>query len=116
MHEVSIAQGILDIIIENSEKYGFKKVNSVLLRVGKASGIVIDALRFAFEVVKKDTIASEADLLIEEIPLGGVCLNCNNSFTTEDSYILECPHCGDISFKITQGRELDIIELDVEDI
>ncbi len=116
MHEVSIAQGILDIIIENSERHGFRKVNSVTLRIGRASGIVVDALRFAFEIVKKDTIASEAELLIEEIPVGGVCLNCNNSFTTEDNYILECPHCGGISFKITKGRELDIIELDVEDI
>ena len=115
MHEVSIAQGILGIITANAQKHGFRRVNSVSLRIGRASGVVIDALRFAFEIVRKDTIADNADLLIEEVPLGGVCLDCKNNFTTERDYILECPLCGSVSFKITQGRELEIIELDVEE-
>lgn len=114
MHEVSIALSLLDIIEKKCREEGCQAVDSVRVRVGKASGIQPDAFSFAFEVVKKDTLARNARFTIDLIPLGGACSACGNRFKTEEAYILECPACGSPSLQVTQGYELEIVEMEVE--
>ena len=114
MHEVSIALNLLDIIEKKCREEGYQKVESVRVRVGKASSVQPEAFSFAFEVVKKDTVAQNARFMIDRVPLGGTCAACGNRFETEEAYILECPSCGSPSFQITQGYELEIVEMEVE--
>jgi hydrogenase nickel incorporation protein HypA/HybF len=114
MHEVSIALSLLDIIEKKCREEGCQTVESVKVRVGKASGVQPEAFSFAFEVVKKDTLARNARFMIDLIPLGGTCSACGNRFTTEEAYILECPACGSPSLQVTQGYELDIVEMEAE--
>jgi hydrogenase nickel incorporation protein HypA/HybF len=113
MHEVSIAQGMLDIAIDNCTKQGYTRIDSIRVKVGKASGIVPDSLQFAFEALKPGTIAEKAVLTIEEIPVSGFCKKCDKKFTVEEAYIISCPMCGDTSFKVETGRELNIDEMEV---
>lgn len=113
MHEASIALSILDIITSQCQKDGYNRINSVKVRIGRASGVLPEALSFAFDAAKIDTIANHAELIIETIPLGGLCNNCGNSFEVEDTYVLNCPECSSSSFKIEKGFEMDIIEMDV---
>ncbi|NWF53591.1 MAG: hydrogenase maturation nickel metallochaperone HypA [Syntrophaceae bacterium] len=114
MHEVSIALNLLDIIEKKCREEGYQKVESVKVRVGKASSVQPEAFSFAFEIVKKDTRAQNARFIIDPIPLGGTCLACGNRFETEEAYILECPSCGSLRLQVTQGYELEIVELEVE--
>ncbi len=114
MHEASIILNVLDIAFENCKKEGYEKIDSVTLKIGKASGVMPDALYFAFESAKHDTPASDASLEIIEIPVGGQCGKCCSDFTVEEKFVFNCPLCGSSdSFKITSGRELDIVELEV---
>jgi len=113
MHEVSIAQGMLDIAIDNCTKQGYTRIDSIKVKIGKASGIVPDSLQFAFEALKPGTIAETAVLAIEEIPVGGFCKKCKKNFTVEEAYVISCPMCGDTSFQIETGRELNIDEMEV---
>ena len=113
MHEVSVALKLLEIIEEKCQEDGFQSVDSVTVRVGRASGILPEAFSFAFEAVKKDTIAKEAKFIIDIVLLGGFCSQCGNQFTTEEAYILKCPTCSSTAFKINQGHELELIELEV---
>ncbi len=113
MHEVSIALSLLEITKERCRQEGCQSVESVRVRVGKASGVSPESLNFAFEIVKKDTVARDAKLIIDLVPLGGLCSQCGSQFTTEEAYILECPHCSSSSFKVIQGRELELVELEV---
>jgi len=113
MHEVSVALRVLEMIEGKCQEAGFQSVESVRVRVGRASGILPEAFSFAFEAVKKDTIAGEAKFVIDIVPLGGLCSRCGNQFTTEKAYILECPACSSTSFKINQGYDLELVELEV---
>jgi len=113
MHELSIAQNLLDIACAQCLKNGFKEIESINIKIGKASGILPDALSFAFDAIKTDTIAGKASLNIVEIPVTGSCRDCNSSFTVEEEYVLCCPVCKGFSFAITAGRELDIIDMEV---
>lgn len=114
MHEASIAQSLLDIATEECRKKGFNKIISVRIRIGKASGVMPEALLFAFDALKAGTMASGATLDIEEVPVSGHCDSCGSDFTVGEEYILKCPRCGSGSFRACSGRELDITEMEVD--
>jgi hydrogenase nickel incorporation protein HypA/HybF len=113
MHELSIAQSVIGIITEQCVRSGHSRIDSVNLRIGRASGIMPDALIFAFDVIKLESIALNARLNIEEVPVTGLCKDCKSSFIVEEEYILCCPVCRGKSFQITTGREMDIIDMEV---
>jgi hydrogenase nickel incorporation protein HypA/HybF len=113
MHELSIAQNIIEIVSEQCIRSGHSLIESVNIRIGRASGIMPDALLFAFDAIKADTMARDATLLIEEVLVTGLCGDCGSTFVVEEEYILNCPVCRGNSFRITTGREMDIIDMEV---
>ena len=66
MHELSIAEELLDIIIHRARDEHIGSVNTINLRIGRYSGILPDCLTFAFEMLSKDTVAEEARVFVEE--------------------------------------------------
>lgn len=113
MHEVSLALSLLNIVEEKCREGGYHSVESVKVRIGKASGILPEAFAFVLEVAKKDTIARDAKFIIDVVPLGGFCSGCARQFETEETYIFECPLCGSNSFQIHKGWEMEIVEMEV---
>jgi hydrogenase nickel incorporation protein HypA/HybF len=113
MHEVSIAQSLLDIAVDNCKKEGYKSIEVIKVKIGRASGIMPDALLFAFDAVKIGTLAEKATLTIDEIPVSGFCESCKSSFTVDEAYIIACPLCGNVSIRVETGHELHIYEMDV---
>lgn len=113
MHEYSIVDSLISIAIKECKKIGFSRIDNVRILVGKASGVMPEALLFAFDALKRETIAEKATLFIEEIPFSGFCETCKSNFISEDTLIFACPSCQGSSLKITSGRELDIKEIEV---
>ena len=114
MHETALAISILDIVVEKCREAGGSTVDSVRVRIGKAAGVLPDALQFAFDAVKATTVAEKAQLVIEHVPVGGVCLDCRKEFTVEDElYVFSCPLCGSKTFEITSGREMEIVDMEI---
>jgi len=115
MHEASIALSILDAVIGQCRKEGFVVIQSVRIMIGKAAGILPDALVFAFDVAKAGTIANNAELLIELVRIGGDCRGCGQDFEIDDSrFVYECPRCGSSSIKVNRGYEMQIIDMEVD--
>lgn len=113
MHEVSIALSLIEIVTEQCRKKGFSRIEAINVKIGRASGIMTDALIFAFDAVKGESIAKNAVLNIQDIPVAGYCRDCCNTFTVNGEYVLSCPACGGVAFNVTAGRELDIIDMEV---
>ncbi len=113
MHEASIAANLLEIVSEQCRKGGYSRIGTINLKIGRASGIMKDALLFAFDAMKTDSPAKEAVLNIEEVAVSGSCRDCGGAFTVEEEYILACPLCGGGSFRVVGGRELDIVDMEV---
>ena len=113
MHEASIAISLLETVSDLCKQEGYNAIESVRLRVGRAAGILPDALVFAFDVAKAGTIASRAELIIEYISLGGFCSDCGSQFASEERYIYACPVCKSSAIKITRGDEMQIVDMEV---
>jgi hydrogenase nickel incorporation protein HypA/HybF len=113
MHETALALSILDIIVAKCSEAGGHTVDSVRVRIGKAAGVMPDALLFAFDASKASTVAENARMEIEPVLVGGVCKDCRKEFTSEAQYVFKCPHCGSQSFEITSGREMEIVDMEI---
>lgn len=114
MHEASIASELINIAINECNKNGYTKIQSIKVLIGRATGVMSDALLFAFDVLKENTPAQEAKLIIEEIPVKGICKDCGKEFESNAPYIVVvCPFCGSFSLQITAGKELNITEMEV---
>lgn len=110
MHEVSMMQNTLDIAIAQAQQNGATKIERITMNIGELSGVIPEALEFAFEVLIRGTIADNAQLEIITIPVVCYCQECNRNFQP-DNYIYECPECRQISTNIVQGRELALVSL-----
>ena len=113
MHELSIAMNIIDIAGEYAEKANAKVVHRIDIEVGELSGVVFEALEFAMENAKKNTILEKTECFIIRIPGKVKCENCSYEFDTDNVYT-PCPKCGDYRQEIIQGRELRVKSLTVD--
>lgn len=113
MHEMSIAQSLADLLREEMEKAGARKLRSVRLEIGRMSAIVPDALSFGFEVVTADTDLEGAELIMDIVPLRGACRECGGEFEIED-YVFECALCGGREIDTLSGQELAVKEITVD--
>ncbi|MGQ9608722.1 MAG: hydrogenase maturation nickel metallochaperone HypA [bacterium] len=111
MHEVSIAENIIEIIKAEMPKHNLTRIDSIKIRIGDMSHIMPDALIFAFELLSEGTQFENAKIIIEKIPTKGRCRNCGNEFIMDD--ILDnCPKCGGVYIDIISGKELEILEFE----
>lgn len=111
MHELSIIENIIDIILGEMPKHNITRVESISLRIGKMRQVVPDALHFGFECVTKNTPVEGAELHIEHIPISGKCKRCDHEFNMNDWYT-GCPSCHALQIEIISGKELEIAEFE----
>jgi len=111
VHETAIAQSLLEIVKEQALLYGAKKVTRIRIKVGALSGVVPEALQFAFEVLSRGGVAEGARLEIEEVPSRIRCEDCG---VFEGTPFLVCPNCGKLA-ELLSGRELEIESMEIED-
>ena len=112
MHEMSICESILGLIRDQARSQNFSKVERVCLEIGPLSGVEIEALKFGFDVVMRDTLADGARLDIVETAGKAWCMPCGQNVAIGQRFDA-CPDCGSHQLQVTGGDELRIKELEV---
>ncbi|MFM7152096.1 MAG: hydrogenase maturation nickel metallochaperone HypA [Gemmataceae bacterium] len=113
MHEVSLMENALELAKDHAMAQQATRIHRIHLRVGRLSGVVADALRFAFEGLKPGTLAEDAILEVEEVEVVCLCQSCQIEFPSAD-WIHQCPGCGESrEVTILQGTELELVSLEV---
>jgi hydrogenase nickel incorporation protein HypA/HybF len=113
MHEMSLADGVLQVIEDSAKANGFARVKTVWLEIGALAGVEVEAMRFCFDAVVKDSIADGTRLEIIETPGQGWCMACAKTVPISQRFD-PCPECGDYQVQPTGGLELKVRELEVE--
>lgn len=114
MHELSIAQSILEIAERHLPPDRGQRVTAVRLKVGELAGVVEESLLFCFGAITAGTRLEGASLDIERVPLSARCGRCTLSFAVRNSTFL-CPSCGSGDLVVTGGRELQVTEIELQD-
>jgi len=112
MHEFSIMQAALEAAGEKTRAAGASQIHRITLRIGSLSGVVPEALRFAFDALKDQSLAAQADLEIVEVSAVAFCPACATEFAvTEINY--ECPRCHEPSGQLRCGKEMELAALEI---
>ena len=114
MHELSIAQSVLEAVRAEAGRRPGARVCKVGLRVGELAGLDPEALRFGFEVLVRGTDLETLQLEIEYCPRRQRCSQCGNEFVARD-YEITCPGCGAGRTECIGGDELEIAYLEIEE-
>lgn len=112
MHEMSLAEGVLGAIEEAARAQRFTMVKTVRLEIGRLAAVELDALRFAFDVVKRGGVADGARLDIVELPGAAWCMRCCDTVPLSARGDA-CPRCGSYQMQVSAGEQLRVKELEV---
>jgi hydrogenase nickel incorporation protein HypA/HybF len=113
MHELSLTRSLVEIAEEHARRGQATAILSITMEIGSLSGVVPEAVEFAFDICTKGTLAESAKLIIRHIPGRGRCLECGAE-TVMDFNTFACPDCGGFALETLQGKEIRLIELEVD--
>lgn len=112
MHEMSLAEGILGVVQDAARAHAPCAVRTVRLEIGALAAVECEALRFAFDVVKRGSVAEGAALDIVQVPGSAWCLQCSRTVAIAERGD-PCPHCGGWQLAVTGGTEMRVKELEL---
>lgn len=110
MHELSLAQNVVEILCEEATRHGLSQVTGYKLRVGQLRGVVPDLLRTCLDLAGRGTVAEQAEVELEVIAGHAHC-GCGEEFSVSELLFL-CPRCGRPGAEITSGQELRLVEIE----
>jgi hydrogenase nickel incorporation protein HypA/HybF len=114
MHELSIACSIAELAREEARSRQVR-VTAIHVQVGALSGVVADALAGSWEMAVAGTLLESSKLVIQYVPVTVHCQECALQSAVECTFPLLCPACGRPAPEIVDGRQLQIVALEVED-
>lgn len=114
MHELSLMEALRDLALAQAQRFGGGRIVAIHLRLGSLAGVDGEALQLAARVVLQGSAAAGARLQLEWVPARCRCPACGLCFEAQAG-VCECPACGAISRELLQGRELELVALDLED-
>ena len=112
MHEMSLAEGVVQLIEDAAREQAFGKVTAVWLEIGQLSGVEVEAMKFCFDVVTRDVIADGARPEIIATP-GSAWFMPGTRTRPITACFGECPDCGSHQMQVTGGTEMRVKELEV---
>lgn len=113
MHELAITQSMVNLVLDEAQKNGARKVKSIRLVLGELSGVVGECVEFYFSLMSKDTMAEGATIYFSTVPTQARCRQCSRLFEVKE-FDWICPDCQSVSLELVAGNELFVESIEVE--
>lgn len=115
MHELSVTESILNIVVKNALANKAEKVMVVHLRIGDLTDLVDEYIQHYFDYLSKGTVAEGARLNIERSPIVFQCNDCQSKFSVSLREIgkVICDQCKSSNVMFVSGREFFIKNIEV---
>lgn len=114
MHEVGIAQSILDAGRTEARRLAGSRLKRIGVRVGVLSGVDLQALEFALMALRAGTDLEELEIDLQSCPRRNRCAQCGFEFETE-MYSRPCPDCTSEQIQLIGGEELELAFVEVDE-
>lgn len=113
MHEIRIAEDLSAIVLETAKQENLSKVTRVNISFGKLVQIVPAIFEFVFREIVKESVAQDAELSMEIVPVKMKCTVCGTDFHVKEN-LFACANCGSTDLEIIHGKELFIKSIEGE--
>jgi hydrogenase nickel incorporation protein HypA/HybF len=114
VHELGLAQGILDLVRQHVAEADLPAVRAIRVRVGEMAGVVADSLDFCFTAIVDGTPCARAYLAIDPVPARARCRACAAEFSLRTP-AFQCPSCRGTAVVVVSGSELQVVDVELED-
>jgi len=114
MHEMMVADSLLQIILQECQKQGAKPV-VVKISCGQLNPVNDEVLAFALEAIAAGTLCEGVQLEVEHKPLQAECRGCGHTFVV-DAGLPVCPQCGQDDFGLLPDPPLVLETIEFEGI
>jgi hydrogenase nickel incorporation protein HypA/HybF len=114
MHEMGIANSILEAVRTESQRYPVSRPVKVGVRLGELAAIDPESLRFCFDALILETDLEGLLLEIDWKERRHRCQSCAHEFAVRD-YDFECPECHAVNSECIAGDELELAYVEVEE-
>src|ERR1700686_3041666 len=115
MHELSIAMSIVELAQEELDRRRGGRIHAVHPKLGALSGVVKEALLSSYEMACEDTPLQGSRLVFEEVPVVIFCPSCRAQRPLSSLQLFCCPECGTPCSEIVQGKELEVVALEIQE-
>lgn len=113
MHEMSLAESVREIVEDAARVHGAQRVAAVRLEIGALAQVEADALRFAFDVVMRGSLAETARLDMVHTLGTAWCMRCSTSVSIAARGD-PCPHCDSYQLQVTGGDRMRVVDIEIE--
>ncbi len=112
MHELSVCLALVEQVQQLAADHGAHRVDRITLQIGPLSGVEPALIRHAFPLVVVDSIAAQAELIIESIPIRVHCRECGSETEATTNRLL-CGVCGGYQTRLLSGNEMLLANLEL---
>jgi hydrogenase nickel incorporation protein HypA/HybF len=113
MHEMTLAESVLQIVEDAAQRKGMRRVRAVWLEIGQLSSVEPEAMRSCFDAVARDSVAAGARLEIVTTAGAAWCYSCSGRVALAELGAA-CPRCGGHRLRVTEGAEMRVKEVEAE--
>ena len=113
MHELSVCQALIEQVERVARENDASRVVSIVITVGPLSGVEPQLLEHAYPLAAAGTIAENATLTVETVPVRVRCRTCGAE-TEASPNRLVCGACGDWQADVTSGEEMILTRVEIE--
>jgi hydrogenase nickel incorporation protein HypA/HybF len=110
MHELSIAQNIVELSEQQAKNHQAEAIEEIRLEIGALAGVEVRSLEFALESCIKNSMLEKARIVLHDIEGEGRCGDCGKVFKMS-SLLDNCPACGSYLINVVKGKELKVKSL-----
>jgi hydrogenase nickel incorporation protein HypA/HybF len=115
MHELSIVEALIEQVHREMRRSGVEgKVVKLELSIGRLSGVHVDSVRFAFDLLSPETVLAGAEIAVHETKPTCRCNDCGK-LTEVNDIVFHCPQCASEKIVIEGGRELLLQTINVDE-
>ena len=120
MHELSMAQGIINAVLDTANENNATEVTEVTVEVGRLAMINPEQLQFILGVLVENTLMEDAEIKFEDIPAEIQCFDCDFNgeaiLDDKDHYapLVKCPKCDSLSVETLNGKDIVVKNIVIE--
>lgn len=113
MHELSVAQQLVELVVAELGDEAAARVRAVTLRLGALSGVASEALLSVYGAAAAGTPLRDSTLAIDPVAAAVFCRRCDREHELPGVQSLRCPACHSGDAHVTRGRELEVLSVEV---
>ena len=113
MHELAICQSLMEQVESIAQERDAQSVTSIVIGMGPLAGVEVQLLKNAYPIASAGTVAQDAELVIEHLPIKVKCSQCGSESDALPNK-LTFKQCGDWRTTLISGDELMLMSVELE--